>query len=118
MRVRRVNPAEVERNAIPALDARRHPTAEQIRGAIRYDPSALLTVDELLLPLDRKRAVAIYADDESKAARIAERLQQQGYASACVLEGGFEAYRAAGLPTEPVTQEQPIPGTEAGIPRS
>lgn len=118
MTLRRVPAAEIVRQTMPVLDVRRHPTSEQIRGALRYDAAALLAVSPLLLPLDHDRAVALYADDESKASAIAERLLEEGYAGACILEGGFEAYQAAGLPTEPITQEQPVPGTEAGIPRS
>lgn len=113
----RVSAREIDTATMPTLDVRRHPGKEQIRGALRYNPKALLSQDPLVLPLDREARIVVYADDDQTAERIAERLREQGYANASVLEGGFEAYRDAGLPTEELTQEQPVPGTESGIPR-
>lgn len=95
----------------PVLDVRAHPGKKQIRGAVRYDPKALLGEEHLVLPLGRERAIVVYGDDESQAGRIAEHLRSQGY-DALVLRGGFNAHRDAGLPTEDSTQEQPIPGNQ------
>jgi rhodanese-related sulfurtransferase len=104
---------------MPTLDARAHPGKEQIRGALRYDPKALLSQDPLALPLPHEGRIVVYSDDESMAERVAARLIEQGYEQAAVLEGGFDAYKALDLPIEAATQEQPVPGRESsGIPRA
>ena len=116
--VPRIRPSAIDTNTMPVIDARSHPGKEQIRGALRYNPKALLAADRLILPLPQDTGIAVYADDETRAEEIAQRLQAEGYSGAAVIEGGFEAYRDAGLPTEDLTEEQPVPGDErAGIPR-
>jgi rhodanese-related sulfurtransferase len=115
----RVRVTEIDSTTMPILDARRHPGKEQIRGALRYDEKALLSEERLTLPLPHEGRIVVYADSDEDAERVAARLREQGYAQAAVLEGGFEAYRQAGLPTEEITQEQPVPGHEGtGIPRA
>lgn len=101
---------------MPTLDVRKHPGKEQIRGALRYDPKALLGVERLALPIPHDGRIVVYGDHEQEAAEVAARLRRQGYTNASVLEGGFEAYRSAGLPVEEITQDQPVPGRDdAGI---
>lgn len=114
----RARVGEIDTTTMPTLDVRKHPGKEQIRGALRYDPKILLSASKLTLPLPHDGRIVVYADDEEEAERVAARLRDEGYAKAAVLEGGFEAYREAGLPVEELTQEQPIPGRDdAGIPR-
>ena len=113
----RVRPSEIDTTTMPALDVRAHPGKEQIRGALRYDPKVLLSEERLVLPLPHDSRIVVYADDDKRAADVAARLREQGYTEAAILNGGFEAYKKAGLPTEEITQEQPIPGSESGIPR-
>ena len=113
-----VRASEIDSTTMPIIDARRRPGKQQIRGALRYDERALLTEERLTLPLPHEGRIVVYADSEEEAERVAERLREQGYEQAVVLEGGFEAYQEAGLPTEEITQEQPVPGHEGtGIPR-
>jgi rhodanese-related sulfurtransferase len=103
---------------MPTLDVRSKRGRTQIRGALRYDPKALMSQERLALPLPHDGMIVIYADDDARAEEIAQRLQEQGFHNVAVLAGGFEAYEEAGFPTEDATQEQPIPGVEgAGIPR-
>lgn len=117
--VPRVRANEIDSTTVPILDARRHTGKEQIRGALRYDERALLSEERLTLPLPHNGRIVVYADSEEDAERVAQRLREQGYTQAAVLEGGIDAYRQAGLPTEEITQEQPIPGEEGtGIPRA
>jgi rhodanese-related sulfurtransferase len=114
----RVRANDLDSTTMPILDARRHPGKQQIRGALRYDERALLDEERLTLPLPHEGRIVVYADTDEEAQQIAARLREQGYADAAVLDGGFEAYRDAGLPTEEITQEQPVPGHEGtGIPR-
>jgi len=113
---KRINATQVDTATIPTLDARKHARGEQIRGALRYNPEALLKVDKLVLPLDKERPVAVYAETDEAAERIVRRLYDQGYAEAAVLDGGLDAWKAAGKATEELSQEQPVPGDqEAGI---
>jgi len=117
--VARVKPQEIDTATMPTLDVRKHQGKEQIRGALRYDPKALMTEERLALPLPHDGRVVVYGDDEESAANVARRLIDQGYSRAAVLEGGFEAYKALDLPTEAASQEQPVPGNEStGIPRA
>jgi rhodanese-related sulfurtransferase len=114
----KVRAQEIDTTTMPVVDARTHPGKEQIRGALRYDPKALMAEEHLTLPLPHDRRIVVYADSEQRAEEIAQRLRDQGYADAAVLDGGFEAYREAGLPVEEITQEQPVPGQQgAGVPR-
>ena len=114
----RARVGEIDTTTMPTLDVRTHPGKEQIRGALRYDPKILLSASELKLPLPHDGRIVVYGDDDQEAERVAARLREEGYAQAAVLEGGFQAYRDAGLPVEELTQEQPIPGRDdAGIPR-
>lgn len=107
----RVGAREIDTTTMPVLDARRHPGKAQIRGAVRYDERALLGEERLALPLPHEGRIVVYADSESDAEHVARRLGEQGYANVAVLDGGFDAYVRAGLPTEELTQEQPVPGT-------
>ncbi|MDP9024749.1 MAG: rhodanese-like domain-containing protein [Candidatus Eremiobacteraeota bacterium] len=110
-----IEPHGVKPN-IPVIDIRHHRHGEQIRGALRYDPRKLLEANRLMLPLPKGGSVVLCADDEATAESVAARLRQNGYGEAFLLRGGVEDWKTHGLPTEPPTQEQPVPGEEgAGI---
>jgi rhodanese-related sulfurtransferase len=91
------------------LDVRHHVGPEQIRGAVRYDPKALLDAPELALPLNLEGRIVLDADSEGAATKIAERLSAMGARDVRYLNGGIASWRAAGLRTEAPTQEQPVP---------
>ena len=110
-----LTPASIEQTT-PVLDIRHSPGREQIRGALQYDAKALLDADPLTLPLPHDGPIAVYGDDNEAVARVVEKLRGAGYAGAAALDGGIEAWKAAGLPLEGVTEEQPVPGEpNAGI---
>ncbi len=113
----RVPASSLDTNTTPVIDARAHTGHEQIRGALRYDPKVLLEEDKLTLPLPHESRIVVYSEDDERAQRVAARLREQGYEQVAILDGGFDAYRQAGLPTEEITQQQPVPGSESGIPR-
>jgi len=94
---------------IEVIDVRRHASKTQIRGALRYDPRELLKVDHPVLPVERDRTIAVYGDSEQTVKEVVEHLRDDGY-HAAVLVGGIEEWTKRGLPTEELTQEQPIPG--------
>lgn len=109
-------PARAILDQTPILDLRKHRHGEQIRGALRYDANALLKADPLVLPLPKERTIAIYTDDERVAEAVGEKLLEYGYEDVEEIDGGIDAWKAAGRPTEPETQEQPVPSVdEAGI---
>lgn len=109
-------PVRAIHDQTPILDLRKHRHGEQIRGALRYDPHAILKADPLVLPLPKERTIAIYADDDDVAQAVGNKLLASGYADIEEIDGGIDAWKAAGLPTEPETQEQPVPSVgEAGI---
>ncbi|HEY1655076.1 MAG TPA: rhodanese-like domain-containing protein [Candidatus Tumulicola sp.] len=92
------------------LDVRHHSGKHQIRGAVRYDPKALLDADPLVLPLTHDGPIAVYADSDDTVRAVVARLKSSGYGGATPLEGGIDAWQDAGLPLEEITQEQPVPG--------
>jgi rhodanese-related sulfurtransferase len=98
------------------LDVRHHVGPEQIRGAVRYNPKALLDAPELALPLNTEGRIVLVSDSEREAAEIAERLTTMGARDIWYLKDGIAGWRDAGLPTEEPTQEQPVPTEpKAGI---
>lgn len=98
----------LDTNRDEILDVRVHVGKEQIRGALRYDPGALLGADDLVLPLAHDRTIAVYGDSPAIVDGVVDRLREGGY-EAAVLDGGIEAWIDDGLPTEEITLEQPVP---------
>jgi rhodanese-related sulfurtransferase len=93
------------------LDVRMRPGTKQIRGALHYEPKLLLQADPLVLPLDKEEPVVVYGDSEPVVVAVIDKLRRSGYEGAVGLEGGFEAWRDAGLPLEDSSFDQPVPGT-------
>jgi rhodanese-related sulfurtransferase len=104
-----LSPASIEQTT-PVLDVRHSPGRQQIRGALQYDANAILDADPLTLPLPHDRPVAVYGDDDEMVRRVVEKLRGARYAGAAALAGGIDAWKAAGLPLEEVTEDQPVPG--------
>lgn len=86
------------------IDVRRAPDHTQIRGAVYYDPDALLTADHLMLPIPKERTIVAYcADpDEATSTRVARKLVEHGYTHVHVLAGGYANWkrRKVGYPIE------------------
>lgn len=111
-------PARSINEETPILDLRRHRHGEQIRGALYYDPNALLEANPLVLPLPHERTIAICASDERTAEAVSQKLLASGYEDVVLIEDGVDGWKAAGRPTEGETQEQPVPTVgSAGIER-
>lgn len=83
----------------PILDVRRAPQVYQIRGAVRYDPQALLRAEHVELPVDKNEPMALYGDSQELLEAVVLKLRHDGYRAA-VLEGGIENWRDNGLPVE------------------
>lgn len=111
-------PAQTIHDETPILDLRKHRHGVQIRGAVYYDPNAILKADPLVLPLSKEGTVALCATDETMAEAVAEKLLASGYENVVLIEDGIDGWKAAGRPTEGETQEQPVPTVgAAGIER-
>ncbi|MBV9737278.1 MAG: rhodanese-like domain-containing protein [Candidatus Eremiobacteraeota bacterium] len=96
-------------NGVTLIDVRRKPDRQQIRGAYRYDPEKLMEAEELDLPLSHDGTIVVYCGHGNSCPSIAQRLRDDGFNNAVYLEGGYEAAKAADLPLEELTQDQPIP---------
>jgi len=65
----------------------------------RADPSSGHSDPQLAADLDR--AIIVMCDEGYASSLAAATLQDLGFARATDLDGGFQAWRAAGLPVEP-----------------
>lgn len=94
--------ALLERGAVQLLDVRRAPVfdeaAEMLPGASWRDPAG---VAAWAGALDRRHPVVVYCvHGHAVSQSAAQALRDRGF-DARYLEGGFEAWRDAGLPLQP-----------------
>jgi rhodanese-related sulfurtransferase len=78
---------------------------EIIKGSIRVPVD---DVDAHLQEIPHDRAVITYCTcpNEASSAKVAQQLLDHGWKSVHPLFGGFDAWKRAGLPVEPVPQQQ------------
>jgi rhodanese-related sulfurtransferase len=69
----------------------------------RADPDSGAADPALSSDLDRP--VVVFCDAGYASSLVAATLQDLGFAHATDLDGGFQAWRAAGLPVEPAPRE-------------
>jgi rhodanese-related sulfurtransferase len=93
----------VDVSVTPIVDVRRAAHRDQIRGAVRYDPEALLESDHPHLPFARGRRAVVYGDSEELVEAVVAKLRHDGF-DAAALEGGIESWRDNGLPTEDLSE--------------
>jgi hypothetical protein len=112
-----ISPVDLrERDTV--LDVRHRVGSMQIRGALRYDPTALLSEQHITLPLPLESRVVLHTDRDEEPQRIAERLHGMGVHEVVALNASIDEVHDAGLPLERPTQEQPVPEhPDAGIRR-
>jgi rhodanese-related sulfurtransferase len=84
-------------NSIKLYDVRKRPDDRQIPGSIKAEGKTLETGDEL--PFAKDEEVVLYCGSGNSCTRIAAHLRGRGYRAAA-LEGGYEAWIEARLPTE------------------
>jgi membrane protein DedA with SNARE-associated domain/rhodanese-related sulfurtransferase len=113
LRVERITPEELAR----LMEAReplaiadlRHDIEVQadrvtIPGAVRFSPDELAERHHTL-PKDREVVLYCSCPDEATSAGMALRLRARGITRIRPLAGGLDAWRSAGLPVVPITQE-------------
>ena len=98
--------------AVRIIDIRKAPGDRQIPGSERRNGEQLATSDTL--PFEPNESVVLYCGSGNSCSRIAAQLRERGY-DVSALEGGYAAWAAAGLPTEPrseagVDRERESPG--------
>jgi len=84
---------------VTIIDIRRAPDDAQIPGSLRYDGEAL--ADAAIPPFAKDARIVLYCGSGNSCSRVAGVLRARGY-DARALEGGYAAWKAAGLPTEPI----------------
>ncbi len=102
--------AMMERGGVRVIDTRREPEGRQIKGAERYLASALERIDHL--PFTPGERLVVYCEQGNASRRTAAALRSREY-EAAALDGGFDAWQAQGLPTEPVTPLIQLPASGA-----
>ena len=102
-------------NGATILDVSKHQPAREIRGAVRYRPSDLLTPDRLALPIAPDRPVVLYDErgEDDTTEQIASKMRDGGFADVRTLRGGSRAWEEAGGDTQEASTEQPVPPTRA-----
>ncbi|HEX8313305.1 MAG TPA: rhodanese-like domain-containing protein [Chthoniobacteraceae bacterium] len=103
-RIRQITPEDAERakaSGALLIDVREPQdfAAGHISGAMSLNRGIVELEIEDLAP-DLTTPILCYCGGGSRAALVAESLQRMGYANVHSIEGGFKAWKAAGLPTE------------------
>jgi membrane protein DedA with SNARE-associated domain/rhodanese-related sulfurtransferase len=92
---------------VAVFDVRSHGYYEKntmrIQGSARLEPNAL---HQEVLPLPKDKEIVLYCTcvREATSVKVAHVLKEQGYAVS-VISGGLRAWKKAGLPLEPVPQD-------------
>lgn len=80
------------------IDIRKKPDEKQIPGSMRADGEQLEAMVDL--PFSKDDHVVLYCGSGNSCSRVAKTLREKGYNTEA-LEGGYAAWKEAGLPTEP-----------------
>ena len=84
------------------IDIRKKPDDNQIPGSERYSGEELEAATDL--PFGPDERVVLYCGSGNSCSRIAHSLRERGYANIEALDGGYAAWKDAGLPVEPITE--------------
>ena len=87
---------------VTLIDIRKKPDEMQIPGSVRYSGEALENAVEL--PFLKDEHVVLYCGSGNSCSRVAQTLREKGYDNAEALEGGYAAWKDAGLPLEPIAE--------------
>lgn len=98
----RIEDIENAPGTVKIVDIRKKPDDSQIPGSVRYSGEELETAQAL--PFSKDEHVVLYCGSGNSCSRVAQTLREKGYANAEALEGGYAAWKDAGLPLEPITE--------------
>ena len=87
---------------IKIIDIRKKPDEGQIPGSVRYSGDALERAQNL--PFEKSDRVVLYCGSGNSCSRVAQTLRERGFVNAQALEGGYAAWKDAGLPLEPISE--------------
>jgi rhodanese-related sulfurtransferase len=87
---------------VKIIDIRKKPDEQQIPGSVRYNGEEL--ENSAQLPFSKDEHVVLYCGSGNSCSRVAQTLREKGYPHAEALEGGYAAWKEAGLPLEPITE--------------
>jgi rhodanese-related sulfurtransferase len=102
----------IEKQDAFVVDLRSTSHGEMIYGSIRYEPKKLAAAEKLMLPLPKGSGLIVLVDEDGKSERLtslAGALARDGYGEIRALDGGFDAWKAAGGRMQERAMEQPIP---------
>lgn len=88
--------------AVKIVDIRKKPDDMQIPGSVRYSGEELESTEKV--PFSKDEHVVLYCGSGNSCSRVAQALRDRGYTNAEALEGGYTAWKEAGLPLEPLTE--------------
>jgi membrane protein DedA with SNARE-associated domain/rhodanese-related sulfurtransferase len=110
--VSKIKASEVARKlaGVAVFDVRSHGYYEKdtmrIQGSLRLEPNAL-NQEFLQVPKDKEIVLYCTCVRDATSVRVARRLADQGF-SVSVIAGGLRAWKKAGLPLEPVPQDDVV----------
>jgi len=113
IKVAKVSPRDVVKrsDSVAIYDVRSHgyyeANAKRIEGSTRFEPSALNQPSAPALPRDKEIVLYCTCIREATSIKVARVLAERGY-NVSVLTGGLRAWKKAGLPTEPVPQDEVV----------
>lgn len=87
---------------LTVIDIRKKPDEEQIPGSVRYSGDDLEHSQQP--PFGKDEHVVIYCGSGNSCSRVAQTLRERGYVNVQALDGGYAAWKEAGLPTEPISE--------------
>lgn len=90
------------KGAAKIIDIRKKPDDMQIPGSLRYSGEELEHAGDL--PFRKDEHIVLYCGSGNSCSRVAQTLREKGYEKAEALEGGYAAWKDAGLPLEQITE--------------
>lgn len=91
--------------SVTVIDIRKKPDENRIPGSKRYSAEEIAANP----PFGHDEKVVLYCGSGNSCSRVAAELQARGFGGVEALEGGYAAWKDAGLPLEPVAGKESRP---------
>lgn len=88
--------------SVTVIDIRKKPDENRIPGSKRYSAEEVAEHP----PFAPGARVVLYCGSGNSCSRVAAELQARGFQGVEALEGGYAAWKDAGLPVEPITANE------------